>query len=60
MRPSSKNKSWSGQIVDLEFVYPILLFNVFEIVDLEFMYQNLLYKVLYDDYWDCYKHITGH
>jgi len=29
-------------------------------IDLEFVYPNVLLKVFYDDYWDCYKHITGH
>jgi len=24
------------------------------------VYPNLSFKVLYDDYWDCYKHTTGH
>jgi len=36
------------------------LFLSCQIIDLEFVYPNLLFKVLYDDYWDCYKHITGH
>jgi len=32
----------------------------FKIIDLEFVYPNLLFKVFYNDYWDFYKHITGH
>jgi len=29
-------------------------------IDLEFVYPNRLFKVFYNDFWDCYKHITGH
>jgi len=32
-----------------------------QFIDLEFVYIcDLLFKVFYNDYWDCYEHITVH